>query len=145
MTEKLSSSSFSSSSSSPPPPRSSVMVIDDEFDIVNSIRLWLQRHGFNAYGFTDPFLAFEHFQNNSDNIDLVLCDIRMPKMNGYELVKKIKILQPKTKVILMSAFEINDLDFSRVLPSIKINGFISKPISLKRLVDTIKMSNYNKM
>jgi YesN/AraC family two-component response regulator len=105
----------------------------------------LQRHGFNAYGFTDPFLAFEHFQNNSDNIDLVLCDIRMPKMNGYELVKKIKILQPKTKVILMSAFEINDLDFSRVLPSIKINGFISKPISLKRLVDTIKMSNYNKM
>ncbi|HEY9387296.1 MAG TPA: hypothetical protein VIP70_09655, partial [Nitrososphaeraceae archaeon] len=71
MTEKLSSSSFSSSSSSRP--RLSVLVIDDEFDIVNSIKLWLQRHGFNAYGFTDPFLAFEHFQNNSDNIDLVLC------------------------------------------------------------------------
>jgi DNA-binding NtrC family response regulator len=116
----------------------SILVIDDEFDIVNSIKLWLQRHGFNAYGFTDPFLAFEHFQNNSDNIDLVLCDIRMPKMNGYELVKKIKILQPKTKVILMSAFEINDLDFSKQLPSIKIDAFLSKPVSLKAVTYTIE-------
>jgi YesN/AraC family two-component response regulator len=98
----------------------------------------LQRHGFNAYGFTDPFLAFEHFQNNSDNIDLVLCDIRMPKMNGYELVKKIKILQPKTKVILMSAFEINDLDFSKQLPSVKIDAFLSKPVSLKAMTNTIE-------
>jgi DNA-binding NtrC family response regulator len=116
----------------------SILVIDDEFDIVNSIKLWLQRHGFNAYGFTDPFLAFEHFQNNSDTIDLVLCDIRMPKMNGYELVKKIKILQPKTKVILMSAFEINDLDFSKELPSIKIDAFLSKPVSLKAVTNTIE-------
>jgi DNA-binding NtrC family response regulator len=115
-----------------------ILVIDDEFDIVNSIKLWLQRHGFNAYGFTDPFLAFEHFQNNSDNIDLVLCDIRMPKMNGYELVKKIKILQPKTKVILMSAFEINDLDFSKQLPSVKIDAFLSKPVSLKAMTNTIE-------
>jgi DNA-binding NtrC family response regulator len=115
-----------------------ILVIDDEFDIVNSIKLWLQRHGFNAYGFTDPFLAFEHFRNNSDNIDLVLCDIRMPKMNGYELVKKIKILQPKTKVILMSAFEINDLDFSKQLPSVKIDAFLSKPVSLKAMTNTIE-------
>jgi|SRR5918992_1645946 two-component system response regulator HydG len=115
----------------------SILVVDDEFDIVNSIKLWLQGHGFNAYGFTDPFLAFEHFQNNSNNIDLILCDIRMPKMNGYELVKKIKILQPKTKVILMSAFEINDLDFSKELPSVNVDAFLSKPISLKEMTNTI--------
>ena len=56
----------------------SILVIDDEFDIVNPIKLSLQKHGFNAYGFTDPLLALEHFQNNSNNIDLILCDIRMP-------------------------------------------------------------------
>lgn len=62
----------------------------------------------------------------------------MPRMNGYELVSKIKALQPKVKVILMSAFEIKEEEFSRVLPSIEIGGLISKPISMKNLVNTSK-------
>jgi DNA-binding response OmpR family regulator len=56
----------------------SILVIDDEFDIVNPIKRSLQKQGFNAYGFTDPLLALEHFKNNSNSIDLILCDIRMP-------------------------------------------------------------------
>jgi DNA-binding response OmpR family regulator len=116
----------------------SILVIDDEIDIVNPIKYSLQKQGFNVYGFTDPLLAFEHFKNNSNNIDLILCDIRMPQMNGYELVRKIKTLQPKVRVILMSAFEINNSEFSKVLPSVKIDGFISKPISLKNLTNRIK-------
>jgi YesN/AraC family two-component response regulator len=59
-------------------------------------------------------------------------------MNGYELVSKIKALQPKVKVILMSAFEIKEEEFSRVLPSIEIGGLISKPISMKNLVKYIE-------
>ena len=62
----------------------------------------------------------------------------MPQMNGYELVSKIKALQPKVKVILMSAFEIKEEEFSRVLPSIEIGGLISKPISMKNLVKYIE-------
>ena len=116
----------------------SILVIDDEFDIVNPIKCSLQKQGFNAYGFTDPLLALEHFKNNSNSIDLILCNIRMPQMNGYELVRKIKTLQPKVRVILMSAFEINDLEFSKVFPTIKIDGFISKPVSLKSLTNRIK-------
>jgi DNA-binding response OmpR family regulator len=116
----------------------SILVIDDEIDIVNPIKHSLQKQGFNVYGFTDPLLAFEHFKNNFNNIDLILCDIRMPQMNGYELVRKIKTLQPKVRVILMSAFEINNSEFSKVLPSVKIDGFIPKPISLKNLTNRIK-------
>ena len=62
----------------------------------------------------------------------------MPRMNGYELVSKIKALQPKVKVILMSAFEIKEEEFSRVLPSIEIGGLISKPISMNNLVKYIE-------
>jgi PleD family two-component response regulator len=68
----------------------SILVIDDESDIVNPIKRFLQKQGFKAYGFTDPLLAFEYFNNNSNSIDLVLCDIRMPQMNGYELIRRIK-------------------------------------------------------
>jgi YesN/AraC family two-component response regulator len=74
-------------------------------------------------------LAFEYFENNFNDIDVVLCDIRMPQMNGCELVKEIKALKPKIKIVLMSAFEIRDLEFSRVLPSIKVDAYISKHIS----------------
>jgi two-component SAPR family response regulator len=52
--------------------------------------------------------------------------------------RRIKTLQPKVRVILISAFEINDLEFSKVLPSVKIDEFIPKPVSLKKLTNRIK-------
>jgi response regulator RpfG family c-di-GMP phosphodiesterase len=62
----------------------------------------------------------------------------MPAMNGYELVKKIQSLQPETKVLLMSAFHINPHDFSKVLPTFRVDGFISKPASLKQITSVVK-------
>jgi DNA-binding NarL/FixJ family response regulator len=61
----------------------------------------------------------------------------MPQMNGHELITKIKELQPRVKVILMSTFGINDKEFSRMLPSVEI-GLISKPVSMKNLVKYIE-------
>jgi DNA-binding NtrC family response regulator len=114
-----------------------VLIIDDEFDIVDSIKVWLERYNFDVCGFTDPLQALEFFKYNSDKINLVLSDIRMPQMNGYELVRKITLLQPKIKVILMSAFEINEEEFSKVLPSVKA-GLVSKPVSMKNLIKYIE-------
>jgi response regulator RpfG family c-di-GMP phosphodiesterase len=91
-----------------------------------------------VYGYTDPLQALEYFKNNSGNIDLVLSDIRMSKMNGYELVEKIKGIQPETKVIFMTALETDRLETSKILPSIKIDGFMLKPGSLENLVNTVK-------
>ena len=112
--------------------------MDDDFDIANTIRLWLQRYGFRVYEFTDPVQALEYFHERMEGINLVLSDIRMPQMNGYELVIKIRTLKPKIKIILMSAFEIREGELSRVLPSINIDRLISKPISLKSLVEIVK-------
>lgn len=117
--------------------RHSVLLVDDEQDIVNSVRRWLEADGFYVYGFADPVQALEYFQNNSNDIDLVLSDIRMRKMNGFELVKKIKAIRPETKVIFMTALETDHLELSKILPSIKIDGFISKPGRLENLVNII--------
>lgn len=113
--------------------RRSILLVDDEQDIVNSVRRWLEADGFKVYGFTDPLQALEYFQNNSNNIDLVLSDVWMRKLDGYELVKKIKIIQPETKVVIMTAIEFNE-----ELSSIKIDGFLLKAGSLENLVNTIK-------
>jgi response regulator RpfG family c-di-GMP phosphodiesterase len=115
-----------------------ILVVDDEFDIVNTIRLWLDRHSFDVCGFTDPLLALEHFKDNYNKIDLVLSDIRMPQMNGYELANSLKALEPKVKIILMSAFEIREVEFSKMFHSVKIDSLISKPISMKNLTEKIQ-------
>ena len=83
------------------------MIIDDEFDIVNIFKQGLERRGFHVFGFTEPTLALEHFQLNQEKYGLVISDLRMPGMNGYEFVKKVKEIRPEIKVFLMTAFEIN--------------------------------------
>jgi two-component SAPR family response regulator len=57
----------------------------------------------------------------------------MPVMNRFEFVKYVNKMNPKTKVLLMTAFEINEMEFTRVLPKPKIDGFIQKPISMRKL------------
>ena len=65
-----------------------IQVIDDDFDIVNTIKLYLQRVGLNVFGFTDPNLALEHFRINCKDYALVISDIRMPARMDLNLCKK---------------------------------------------------------
>ena len=116
-----------------------ILVLDDDFDIVSLIKISLQKSHFNVFAFTDPFLALEHFELNSKNYGLVLSDVRMPGMPGFEFVRKVREIEPDVKILLMSAFEISDLEFSRALPSdTKIDGFVQKPVSPKELVRVIE-------
>lgn len=117
----------------------SILVLDDEFDVMNIIKVGLQKKGsFEVYGFTDPVLALEHFKTNAEQYSLVISDIRMPEMNGYEFAKQVKKIKSDIKVFFMTAFEINKEEFSRVLPDIKINEFIQKPVSIKDLVKSVQ-------
>src|SRR5919198_5384276 len=88
----------------------SILAVDDESAIVDIIKQSLQRQEFKVCAFTDPFKALAHFNSDAkeDYHHIVLSDIRMPGMNGYEFVRKVKESNPKVKVLLMSAFEIND-------------------------------------
>lgn len=124
--------------------RKSILVLDDEFDIVNVIKLGLNKtNNLKVYGFTDPLLALKHFKLNAAEYGLVISDIRMPKMNGYEFVREVKKIKPKVKVFLMTAFDINSQEFSKVLPDIKVNQFIKKPISIGELTTSI-LNHINK-
>jgi DNA-binding response OmpR family regulator len=65
---------------------SKIMVIDDEFDIAKLVKITLQKSGFkNVIAFTKPSLALENFRINYEDYCLVITDIRMPEMNGFEL------------------------------------------------------------
>jgi DNA-binding response OmpR family regulator len=115
-----------------------VLVLDDEFDIVALLKHSLQKHGYHVFGFTDPLLALEHFMLNSKGYSLVISDVRMPVMNGFEFIKKIREILPSIKIFLMSAFDINDNQYSKILLPLKIDGYIQKPISLKEVMHIVQ-------
>ena len=106
-------------------------VVDDELDIAQLFRDALQTtNGFTIFAFTDPKVAFEHFALNKEDYTLIISDLRMPSINGMELIKKIKEMNPYIRTILMTAFAINDDLFYEYSKKKLINGFLQKPIHL---------------
>ena len=69
---------------------------------------------------------------------MILSDIRMPAMNGYELIRKAKEIDKQVKVVLMTAFEIQDKEFHNMLPDIKVDAFLQKPFSIQQLNNAVE-------
>ncbi len=120
------------------PPR--IMIVDDESDILSVIKRGLEsKDDFMVHTFSKADEAIENFQNHPPNYyDLVITDIRMPKVNGFELYRRIKDTNPNMKIAFITAFEINKEEFSKVIPSVNVTHFISKPVSISKLREKIK-------
>lgn len=117
---------------------SSVLLIDDDKDVLTVLKRSLELKGINTYDFANPILAVEHFRNNATNYDIVVTDIRMPQMNGFEVARAVKEIRPDIKIAFITAFEINKSEFEKVLPSTKVDAFITKPVTLSAFTETIK-------
>lgn len=119
------------------PPR--IMVVDDERDILSIVKRGLEsKNRFQVETFIDAESALESLKENSgDYYDLVLTDIRMPKINGFELYRRIKESNPSMKIVFITAFEINKEEFSKVIPSLDVIDFISKPVSMSTLISKL--------
>jgi YesN/AraC family two-component response regulator len=117
------------------------MVVDDEKDILRIIKRDLEAdtNSFRVDTFSSSELALQAFDNHpKDYYDLILTDIRMPKINGFELYRRIKEKNPSMKIAFITAFEINKEEFNKVLPSIDVKDFIIKPISMSHLIVKLK-------
>jgi DNA-binding NtrC family response regulator len=119
----------------------SILVVDDEMDIVVIFRQALSMHGYTVYGFTDPTLALEHFKTNAKDYALVISDVRMPQMDGFELAANVKAIKPDTKIVLMSAFEVTNLEFS--MSPVEASDFLRKPVDIKTLVQKVRVAMAN--
>jgi len=108
-----------------------ILVVDDEADITISIKNGLQRNGFQVDTFNDPVTALENYR--ADAYDLLLIDIRMPKMNGFELYREIKKKGVTSKVCFFTAFEVYYDEFKKVFPTLDVKCFIRKPITIMDL------------
>jgi DNA-binding response OmpR family regulator len=120
-----------------------ILLIDDEPDITFTIKNILEDNGFEVVdSFTDPILALNNYKDNF--YDLVILDIKMPKMDGFELYAKIREKDPKVKVCFLTAiatFGEERKIASRISKIIGIECFIQKPLKndelLRKLISII--------
>ena len=73
-------------------------------------------------------LAVEHFRRNANNYDIVITDIRMPYMTGFQVARAVKQIRPNVKVAFATSFDINKSEFDKIFPSIEADAFITKPV-----------------
>jgi len=77
-----------------------IMLVDDEIDIINSLKLVLDFPDCEVIGFTDPIEALKVIKEKK--IDIIMCDIRMPTLDGVDLLSMVKQTRPTTKRVVLS-------------------------------------------
>jgi DNA-binding NtrC family response regulator len=118
-------------------PLSKLLVVDDDSDIVQVLKMGLLKNRFLVDAFTNPEEALQSFKSNAESYSLLLSDMRMPALSGIQLARKVKEINPNVKVVLMTAFEIRDEEYSKVFPSSRVDGFLQKPITIRDLINKI--------
>ena len=110
-----------------------ILVVDDDADIVNAVRLYLEKEGFCVYGASDGFEALDVLEQRT--VHLILMDVMMPRMDGFSAILRIR--QKRNLPILVMSAKTEDSD--KVLGlSIGADDYISKPFSPTELVARVK-------
>jgi two-component system, OmpR family, response regulator ChvI len=114
-----------------------ILVVDDDIDITLLIKEGLERKGFHIESYNDPQVALQEFK--PDFYDLMLVDIRMPKVNGFEFYQGVRKNDIKVKVCFITAFAISYEEISKILPPelVTRQNIIHKPIGIKELINKI--------
>jgi DNA-binding response OmpR family regulator len=113
-----------------------ILIVDDDAGITLAFKKGLEADGFKVDTFNDPLEALSNFKGSM--YDLLLLDVRMPKMNGFELYKELEKIDSHVKVCFITAFEVYYEALREVFPSLEVECFIRKPIEIASLIKMIK-------
>ena len=113
-----------------------ILLVDDEADITFTIKNILEDNGFQVDSFTNSISALDNYQNNF--YDLVILDIKMPKIDGFQLYTKIREKDPKVKICFLTAITGFNEEFRKIRlalgKTINEDYFIQKPVEMEDLL-----------
>ena len=113
-----------------------ILVVDDEPDLTKLCSLALEYHGLKVDTFNDPQEALSNYK--PDYYDLVILDIKMPKMDGFQLYDEIKKKDPQAKICFLTASELYYEEFrKKEYHALDKNLFIRKPIDNEELAKDV--------
>jgi len=95
-----------------------ILIVDDDPDITLTIKFGLEKKGFTVTVFNDPLEALSNF--TAGLFDFALLDVRMPKMNGFELYREIEKIDDSTKVCYITAFVVYYESLKEIFPAAKV-------------------------
>lgn len=122
---------------SPDSKKAHILIVDDEEDITSILKKGLEKYGYEIDVFNDPLLALSSFRAGS--YDLILLDIRMPKMDGFELYEQLQNIDGRVKICFMTAYEVYSEALKELFPeSYSSICFIKKPFSVQDFVERIR-------
>ncbi|MDQ6668352.1 MAG: response regulator [Thermoproteota archaeon] len=120
-----------------------ILIIDDDADITTTFKMGIEDANIGTndrrievHTYNDPTTALSEFQPNF--FDLLLVDINMPHMNGFQICEKILELDINVKVCFMSSGEINREALREIYPAVSLGCFIKKPVNMNYLIERIK-------
>jgi CheY-like chemotaxis protein/predicted transcriptional regulator len=113
-----------------------ILIIDDESDITSALKSGLQLQGFKVDVLNEPLKALSNYSVGTYN--LLILDVKMPKMNGFELYKVIRKLDKGIIICFWTAFEVCYEELRRMFPAMDERYFIRKPIAMDELIDRIQ-------
>jgi DNA-binding NtrC family response regulator len=120
-----------------------VSVVDDEQKTAQLFHSALNTlKGINVFEFTDPILALEHLKINKFDYAVMISDLRMPVINGVQLLKTVKDLNPSTRTILMTGYDIDNSLLQEYTKKEIIDCFLRKPIELGQLLSEVNKQIY---
>jgi DNA-binding response OmpR family regulator len=111
-----------------------ILIVDDEPDANKTLKIVLEDNGFEVDAYTNPLLALQNFKRGI--YDLLLLDVKMPQMGGFELCQKIKQIDNKVKVCFVTASELFYEEF-RENHTIDEKYFILKPMKNEEMIERI--------
>jgi CheY-like chemotaxis protein len=114
-----------------------ILIVDDDIDIARFFKLALDRAGFITEVSNNPIYALTNFRQGI--YDLLLLDINMPQMTGFELYNKIRQIDGKVKVCFITAFEEYYSEFKTEFPHLtELECYIKKPVAMDKLIQAVK-------
>ena len=116
-----------------------IMVVDDELDVLDTVRRGLENWGYQVDTFSNPHVALQAFTGSPFRYSLILTDFRMPGLTGVELAKQAQRIRNDVKVLIMTAFEL-DQEMLRGVPTIDKSEILKKPFRLDQLCKAVKKS-----
>ena len=117
-----------------------IMIVDDEENILKLMQHSLQEKGHNVAVFSDAEDAIEEIEKEA--YDLIITDLKMPKLSGIEFVKMVKTISPKTDLIVMTGYP--SVETAVECMKLGATDYIVKPLDLEYLNIIVEKSLYKR-
>ena len=115
-----------------------LILVDDEQDILFTYKTILHNYDYQITSFTDPSIALNHIRDLPNFNDLlIILDIRMKNLNGFQLHQQIKAIDPTIKILFVTALDILD-ELLSIVPGISKEQIMRKPVDNKTFITSIK-------